>query len=476
MNKKQVFRGRLLAAVLAGLASGTPCTAFDITYSISNPSSFTATQRAIVNEGMERAVRMWETMITGYQPGISIPTLPIQIQGVTTGLADASALSTTSQGGFFLSTSGRIRINVNEIENFANWQGAGANGLNFIDELLAHELGHVLGIGLHWHANGVYVGNGTYEYTGQYGLAAYQAEFDPAATFIPVENAGSIGTIGSHWDQRMRSSAFEGTPPPADPFLLDPRVGVTDQYGRDRSLELMTGAIDPDYREPFVSRFSVQSLRDLGFTVTEFEDFNGDSTVDHVDLGILHEQLGQKGLQVDSMSYGDADRDRDVDVDDIILWNIAASGSAQQPVGQPYLQYNDRTGALSVDFDGEEIFAFSISGLSAGLLDVTSAELPGDWDVFEFEGSIQAFDASILGGSSPALNVMAPNSAGDLMIVGWLPTGLRSLSAQLYFGLAVGGDGTSSLVTIVPEPGAGAMWLAAAICGGALSRKRRGRY
>jgi MYXO-CTERM domain-containing protein len=313
-----------LATMAVAVGGGASCSAFDITYSITNSGSFSANQLSILNEGLVRAERMWETMITGYQPGINIPTLPIQIQGNFSGLADATALSTTLQGGFRLTTSARIRININEIENFADWQGHGANGLNFIDELLAHEMGHALGIGLHWFDNGVYVGDAQYRYTGQYGVAAYQAEFDPAATFVPVENAGSIGTIGTHWDQLMRSSAFEGTPPPANPFLLDPRVGVTDQYGRDRGLELLTGAIDPDYLEPFISRFTVQSLRDLGFTVTEFEDFNGDGVVDLADREILMANMGATGLQIDSMAFGDANRDRVINAVDLRLWRVAS--------------------------------------------------------------------------------------------------------------------------------------------------------
>ena len=46
---------------------------------------------------------------------------------------------------------------------------------------------------------------------------------------------------------------------------------MTDRYGRDRGLELMTGAIDPDYGEPFLSQFTVQSLRDLGYAITAIE-------------------------------------------------------------------------------------------------------------------------------------------------------------------------------------------------------------
>lgn len=325
MYRTQKTIWMLLAVMIAGWVTAAPCRAFSISYSISNPGSFTANQLAILNEGLDRAKRTWETVVTGYQPGITISNIPIQIQGITTGLADASAQTSEWQGGYKLTTSARIRVNINELENFANWQGPGANGLNFVDELLAHEMGHVLGIGLHWVDNGLHIGNNLFQYTGQYGIAAYQEEFDLEATWVPVENAGSIGTIGAHWDQRMRSSAYEGTPPPADPFLLDPRVGVRDQYGRDRSLELMTGAIDPDYLEPFLSRFTVQSLRDLGFTVTEFEDFNGDGVVDLADRAILLAHLGSTGLQIDSIAFGDANRDRVVNVADLRLWR-AASG------------------------------------------------------------------------------------------------------------------------------------------------------
>jgi hypothetical protein len=68
-----------------------------------------------------------------------------------------------------------------------------------------------------------------------------------------------------HWDQTMRSSPDEGNP--SDPFSLSPLTGITDVYGRDLGLELMTGAFDADYGRPFLSRTTIQSLRDLGFTV-----------------------------------------------------------------------------------------------------------------------------------------------------------------------------------------------------------------
>src|SRR4029077_3813563 len=116
-------------------------------------------------------------MITGYQAGISIASVPITIFPTNSGLASASYSGSTFQGGFTLSTSGFVNINTLEIENFANWQGDEPNGLNFIDELLGHEIGHVLGIGTQWTNNGVYVTN-SFQYTGQYGASAYAAEYN----------------------------------------------------------------------------------------------------------------------------------------------------------------------------------------------------------------------------------------------------------------------------------------------------------
>ncbi len=322
---------RWLLILLLAASGAARARAFDLQFTISNPGAFTDNQLAIVNAALIEVEALWETVITGYQPGIVIATVPITINPTNVGLASASFSSATMQGGFVLSTSGFVNINTLEIENFANWQGAGANGLNFIDELLAHEVGHVLGIGTQWVNNGVYETN-TFQYTGAHGLAAYQAEFNETIAYVPVENAGNAGTPNAHWDQLMRSSPQEGDP--ADPWNLDPRVGVVDRYGRDRGLELMTGAIDPDYLQPFVSRFTVQSMRDLGYTVTEFEDFNGDGAVDQLDLEILKANFGATGLQVDSIRYGDADRDRDVDGNDFLLWQqalIAAGGSAVVP-------------------------------------------------------------------------------------------------------------------------------------------------
>lgn len=271
-----MFRCLILRCLLAMLLIASPRAAraaFDLQLNVTTPGSFNSTQRAVLDAALAQAEALWERVVTGYQPSISLTGVTISIEGGSA-FADATITGSTSQGGFQLATSGRVRIAAGVIDAFAAWNGTPGPvnpppeylGLNYVDEILAHEIGHVLGIGTLWVSNGVYDNNSDpFHYRGQYGLAAYRNEFDPNALFVPVENAGGAGTPHTHWNQLMRSSTQEGNP--NDPWSLDPRVGITNADGRDFASELMTGALDPDYGEPFLSMTTIQSLRDLGFAV-----------------------------------------------------------------------------------------------------------------------------------------------------------------------------------------------------------------
>lgn len=235
---------------------------WDLNIVITNRSMFSSSQIAILDQAIIDAEHLWESQILGTHGG-AVDTFTVQLTGANLGgsLGNANSTGNITSGPFTLSTGGTMRIDFNGIDQFSNFMG-----VNVIDELLAHEIGHAMGIGTLWIANGVYA-FGSGQYTGQHGVKAYREDFDANAAFIPVELAGAAGTNNAHWDQLMRSGGEAGTFDPNNPFALDPRIGITDAQGRDLSLELMTGAIDPDYGEPFLARFTVQSLRDIGFIV-----------------------------------------------------------------------------------------------------------------------------------------------------------------------------------------------------------------
>jgi len=255
--------------LFAGVASAS--THFDLQLTLSNTATFTPSQLAIVEEAIDSVENLWESVITGYQPGINVSRIDVTVTSGSS-FADARTTRSVQQGGFQINTAGIVRISPGAVDIFGSWDGSGPNppnteflGVNYIDELLAHEVAHVLGLNQStWIANGLYQ-TGSGEYTGAFGVAAYREEFDPTATFIPVELAGGSGTQNNHWDQVIRSSPQEGNP--SDPWSLSPLTGITDSQGRDLGLELLTGAIDPDFGEPFLSNTTVQSLRDLGYTV-----------------------------------------------------------------------------------------------------------------------------------------------------------------------------------------------------------------
>ena len=119
-----------------------------------------------------------------------------------------------------------------------------------LEDVILHEMAHVLGFGTLWELNSLYTPDSG-EYTGAFGLAAYQAEFNqPGATFVPIELGGGAGTAGGHWDEIDGGAGL---------------TGITDGSGNDMRDELMTGWLNPN---PFISNTTRMSFMDLGYTVS----------------------------------------------------------------------------------------------------------------------------------------------------------------------------------------------------------------
>jgi hypothetical protein len=116
-------------------------------------------------------------------------------------------------------------------------------GIGLWDEIVTHEMMHVLGFGTLWDFGTRDLVSDSFDYTGSAGNAAYDNDPD---TFLKVESDGGSGTAGGHWDE--------------------------DTY----NTELMTGYIDST--DNYLSEWSVMSLADLGYAVS-YDDYPYDDVL-----------------------------------------------------------------------------------------------------------------------------------------------------------------------------------------------------
>jgi hypothetical protein len=142
-----------------------------------------------------------------------------------------------------------------------------------LDEVILHEMAHVLGVGSIWTNKGLLIGDASYYgFTGANALAEYRAmSGNNSATSVPVEPGSRGGSSGSHWAE----SVFQN--------------------------ELMTPTTGPGNTMP-LSRLTVASLADLGYTVNmnaadpySFPGGGGAGSVSINDVSITE---GNSGTQV----------------------------------------------------------------------------------------------------------------------------------------------------------------------------------
>lgn len=209
------------------------------------------------------AVTFWESKITGYRvnglSGILINADVSYIDGAY-GVLGSAGPNNVAYGQVVLegdssasyvcyTTSGSMTFDSADVDMMISNGSWG--------EVIRHEMAHVIGFGTLWGIdlfgdgtiyNDFYV-DGSGQYTGAAGLAAYKAEFDPSATYVPVELEGGSGTANGHWNEVYGGSAL---------------TGITDASGNDMTYELMTGWLNSP---TFVSRTTLAQFYDLGYTV-----------------------------------------------------------------------------------------------------------------------------------------------------------------------------------------------------------------
>lgn len=208
---------------------------------------YLATPTARQQQAVASAVDRWRTVITGdlvnipvnapagacfnTQPALNetvddilifVEFVPIDGPGKTLGEAGPCYIRSDNS----LPIVGHLKLDAADLVQMEHY--------GTLDDVVLHEIGHVLGIGTLWTSKHLIQGEGTTDpvFMGSYGNAAYQT-MGGVGTNAPIENTGEVGTRDGHW----RESTF--------------------------GHELMTGWVNSGSNP--ISALTIGSLRDLGY-------------------------------------------------------------------------------------------------------------------------------------------------------------------------------------------------------------------
>jgi hypothetical protein len=221
--------------VIEGTAPVT--SSFDIEINFTD-SSLSASQQAIFTNAAAR----WAEIIVEDIPDVSISGFGF----VDDLVIDARAVDIDGSGGengnilgqagptLLRNSSSLPARGIMEFDSF-DVNRLEANGQ--LEDVILHEMGHVLGIGTIWDNQDLITGAGGSDprFLGAQATAEYNRLFGVSETSVPVANVGGAGTRDSHW----RESTFGN--------------------------ELMTGRLNAGFNP--ISRVTIGSLADLGYTV-----------------------------------------------------------------------------------------------------------------------------------------------------------------------------------------------------------------
>ncbi len=217
------------------------------------------------------AADRWSKVIVG-----DLPDVVISNQVIDDVLIEASGVAIDGPGGIlgqagpthlrpgsagtaaFIPAKGRMQFDSADLTTMQN------NGT--LNDVITHEMGHVLGIGTIWTTKRLLSGaNGNNPtFTGTNARREYGILKGTGPAAVPVENTGGVGTKNSHW----RDTVFRN--------------------------ELMTGFVAGPPNP--ISRLTVASLKDLGYVV----DVNRAEPYSLPNLL----QLAERGLLVDTHEHG----------------------------------------------------------------------------------------------------------------------------------------------------------------------------
>jgi hypothetical protein len=248
------------------------------------------------------AVSFWDAIIVGHRDNVSrswnltVDTFSQPASGGAVllgsgafgslGLTEIVPGSGTSDGRFYVSTSGLVTFNVHP----------DAGPLS--GSLIRHEIAHALGFGTLWELNQVYndgvagnsfrtlAGGIPGQYVGQAALQAYRQEFSGQAnaSFVPVELSGGNGTAHGHWDEAND--------------IGQSLTGITDAFGRDFRDELMTGWASPTGADVFISDTTINSFYDIGFRVQAIPEPSGGALIALASLALFYRRSNRSWIKL----------------------------------------------------------------------------------------------------------------------------------------------------------------------------------
>lgn len=251
---------------------------FDITLKFLTP--VTDRQREVFEGATER----WQNIIIGDVPSVTATTVPIPSAfGGFPPVADVGEtiddlvievlLIPLDGPGGTLGAAGPVflrsedNLTLSGVMFFDVFDLAFLEQIDLFEEVIVHEMGHVLGIGTLWDVNRSLI-EGPVDnpyFTGKKGNIHWRAE--GGTDFLPIENMGGQGTRFSHW--------------------------------REMSLdnELMTGFLN--FGENPLSRITAGSLRDLGYkTAMVGEKYDLEKGTPGVDISTLNPDDNSEGLLI----------------------------------------------------------------------------------------------------------------------------------------------------------------------------------